>query len=284
MLTLGNPIIGPLHPFGWVRPAGNTDMVVTQTAAQHAARIDPATGLHRPMALDIGDGNPDLDAILAPHAAVVAQALTVGSANLATDFIDEGTKWRIVLAHNTLPHPVVVGQSVVEGQQVGRMGSTSSPDMPVALHLHIQLGWWNGTAYVWVDPWLYLRQNQEQDMVPIPPGKFAPLTNKQSKVVLAGGATLRADRFNNAKALQLYAAGTAFTPLAQADDGDPSPNSTRWYGGMAGTTAGVVFGWLQEAALAPLVDVGPPADCSKEVKAATDPLNLKIANAQKALA
>lgn len=134
-------------------------MRVTKTAAQHVASGGPP-------ALDIGDGDIDRDEILAPRSALVAQALTTGSANLSLDFFDEGKKWRIVLAHDTLPHPVEVGAMVAEGQVVGRMGNTSSPTMPVPIHLHIQLGWWNGSAWVWVDPWIYLRQNQENDPMP----------------------------------------------------------------------------------------------------------------------
>ena len=165
MVAIGNPIRGPLHDNNWVRPPGNTDMRVTKTAAQHLTSGPPA--------LDIGDRQADLDDILCPHAGTVAQALTVGSANLSIDFDSGGKKWRIVLAHNTLPHPVTAGQIVTEGQVVGRMGRTGVS----ATHLHIQLGWWNGSAWVWVDPWIYLRQNgaveEETGMDP----SFSPKPN-----------------------------------------------------------------------------------------------------------
>jgi hypothetical protein len=265
MVALGNPIIGILRPNDWVRPAGNTDMRVTQTAAQHIARGGPP-------ALDIGDAAADLDPILAPHDGVVAQAFTVGSANLSIDFNSGGQKWRIVLAHNTLPHPVSLGQAVKEGQQVGRMGNTSSPTMPVSIHLHIQLGHLVGSSWVWVDPWVYLRQNgalEDDQMVPIPPGKFVELANKKTSTI--SNANFRAERLLTAAILKLYPLGTAFVPLMQADDGSPAGGATptRWFGGFGLDDRGfAIYGWFHSSVLGPLVDTTPGHTDAELIEAA----------------
>lgn len=250
MVAIGNPIRGVLHDNRWVRPPGNTDMRVTKTAAQHL--------LTGPAALDIGDGAPDLDDILAPHAGVVAEALRVGSANLSIDFLADGKKWRIVLAHNTLPHPVSLGQQVAEGQVVGRMGMTGA----TAIHLHMQLGYWNGTAWTWVDPWLYLKQNgatEGDDMIPIPASAYTQIVNKRT--TLASNGNFRSERKDGA-VLKLYPAGTAFYPIASASDGDKPAGSTSstWFYGLLydDQPAGFIGGWFHSSLIGPLVDAVPP--------------------------
>lgn len=241
MTAIGNPIVGVLHPYEWKRPAGNTEMKVTQTAAQHESPLVHVAG---PPALDIGDGDPDLDAILAPHDAVVAQALTVGSANLSLDYTGGGKRWRIVLAHNTLPHPVAVGQAVREGQQVGRMGMTGA----TAIHLHIQLGWWDGTKWVWVDPWPYLRQNgaTEENSDMLQGTNPRPVDNK--RVFTSTGADdlrFRSSPFvRTDNVLAMLPSGTELHPDFVVDGtkvgaaADP-----RWYGAWAKTAAGIEFGY-----------------------------------------
>lgn len=251
MVAIGNPIRGPLHEYGWKRPAGNTEMVVTQTAAQHMSSAVHVAG---PPALDIGDGNPDLDEILCPHAGVVSQAFSVGSANLSIDWIArDGKKWRVVLAHNTLPHPVVVGQALVEGQVVGRMGMTGA----TAIHLHIQLGWWNGTAWVWVDPWPYLRQNgatEEDEMLPIPGANYKRIANKKASLKLGGN--FRDERKGGA-VLDSFPAGTVIYPVAYANDGDvPSGSQSGewWACFLYVKDRGVMLGWFHSSVVGPLED------------------------------
>jgi hypothetical protein len=281
----GLPIRGPLHPKGWVRPAGNTDMVITQTAADHIARGGPP-------ALDIGDGAPDLDEILAPHASSVGQALTIGSANLSLDFIDEdGRKCRIVLAHNTLPHPVAQNQQVALGQVVGRMGNTSSPTMPVSIHLHIQIGYWNGTSYTWVDPEPLLNQNSGGDMIPIPGANYKRLANKKTSLITLGN--FRSERKSGA-ILKKFPSGTVIYPVAYANDGDvpTGSQSGEWFYCLLydDSPAGFIGGWFHSSLVGPLVDdvTGgggfTQAQLDAAVKAAADPLNARIAGIKQKVA
>jgi hypothetical protein len=246
---LSLPVVGPLRPVDWVRPPGNTDMRVTQDAASHASRINPATGLHRPMALDIGDGASDLDALTAPHDCVVAEARTDGSANLALDFVYDGVRWRIVLAHDTLPHPVKVGQVLFEGDAVGRMGNTSSPSMPVALHLHIQVGYWDGVKWVWVDPWPLFAQNQPigGDMIQ---GKIlGPQLVNQVVTVEAKDTNFRAAPATGATPkLAQFPAGYLFYPDYLVEgQAVPAGGSKRWFAGFGDTAKGVELGYLHES-------------------------------------
>lgn len=283
--SLGNPVLGVLHPLDWPRPAGNTDMKVTQDAASHAAQIDPVTGKHRPMALDIGDGDPDRDTLIAAHDCKVVGLSTVGSANLTLEFTHEGVRWRLIYAHDTLPHPVVYGQVLRKGDVVGRMGNTSSPTMPVAIHLHWQIGYWNGLVWVWVDPWPLLAQNQGADMIPIPTAAFTRLNNKKTTTIHA--ANFWAERVTSAPILRTFPIGTVFYPMWSANDGTAAGGATPtlwFYGPMYDDSpAGYIGGWIHSSNLGPLVDATPPPapiDCGPQVIAAVAaavlPLNEQI--------
>jgi murein DD-endopeptidase MepM/ murein hydrolase activator NlpD len=274
MVAIGNPIIGPLHPKGWVRPAGNTDMVVTQTAAEHmrAYTGHPAG----PPALDIGDGAPDLDSILAPHAGTVSQALTVGSANLSIDFTSGGKRWRIVLAHDTLPHLVAVGQSVSEGQVVDRMGMTGA----TAIHLHIQLGWWNGTAWVWVDPWLYLRQNgatEEEDVDVLKGINPVRIVNRKTNVI-GDNTRFRPSPGTADPPLTEYPAGTLFYPdyLVQ---GGLANGSRGWYAGWGTTPKGAEFGYMSDTVVNPLSPIEQSGHSDDELSTAAHAAAVDVSGA-----
>lgn len=244
MVAIGNPIIGILHPYEWQRPAGNTDFKVTQTAARHAAR--PGTP-PPPMALDIGDGDPDLDPILAPHDAVVSQAFTVGSANLSLDFDSGGKKWRIVLAHSTLPHPVSVGQAVKEGQQVGRMGATGA----TAIHLHIQLGYLAGSTWTWVDPWIYLRQNGATEGEMLQGANPVAVHNKLGKV-LGDNTRFRSSPFVKPdNILAEFDVGAEFAPHFIVD-GTSALGTNRWYGAWGNVGTSKQFGYVNVNTLSSL--------------------------------
>lgn len=244
MVAIGNPIRGYLHPNTWVRPAGNTDMKVTKTAAQHLT-----TG---PAALDIGDGAPDLDDILAPRDSVVAQALTVGSANLSLDFTAEGKQWRIVLAHNTLPHPVALNQRVTEGQVIGRMGATGA----TAIHLHIQLGYLVGTAYVWVDPWPYLRQNGAVDEEVTDMLKGAnpvPVFNRKASVK-GDNTRFRAGPSTAEPILAEFDVPTEVAPAYIVEGGAVGGN-VKWYAAFGNTAKGKELGYLHVSTVSELVPI-----------------------------
>lgn len=252
-----NPILGVLHPVTWNRPAGNTDMKITQDAASHAAQIDPISGRHRPKALDIGDGAADLDTLVAAHACVVAEARTDGSANLALEFMLRGVLWRMIYAHDTLPHPVKVGQVLAEGDVVGRMGKTSSPSMPVAIHLHWQVGYWDGTQWIWVDPEPLLKQNgaiEDNDMIPISGANYKRLGNKKSTLKFNGNFR---DERKSGEVLQLFPAGTVIYPTVYANDGDvpTGSQSGEWFACVLYVkNRGNIFGWFHSSLVNPLED------------------------------
>lgn len=219
----GLPIRGPLHPNDWVRPPGNSDFRVTQDALQHTlASPGHPSG---PMALDIGDGNPDADDLIAVHAGTVAQALTFGSANLSIEWSEGSVKWRAVYAHNLLPHPVKVGQSVSLGQLVGRVGKTGAS----AAHLHIQIGYLSGSTWVWQDPWPLI---QGDDMDP----SFTPTPNRT--VMVNAGARHRLAPTLDPATIAIASdpggplgAGAPGAPLALMGTviGAPANGSTLWY-------------------------------------------------------
>jgi len=140
-----NPLTGVIHPKSWVRPAGNTEWKVTSDAYDHTHRATPG-----PPALDISDGDPDSDSIMAMAAGVILETrLSDGVVRLR-----EASGWVHVYAHCLLPHIVRVGQAVTAGQIIGRVSNTH-PSGTLAPHLHLQLG----LAEKWEDPWPLLAQN-----------------------------------------------------------------------------------------------------------------------------
>jgi Peptidase family M23 len=229
-----NPVEGVIHPNDWARPAGNTDFRVTQTAVQHVAAGGPP-------AIDLGDGNIDADAIGAIIGGVVRIASRAGSANLETDHTDaSGQKWRIVYAHNALPHPVAVGAAIVTGQVIGHVGSTGAS----AAHLHLQIGKVhptgftgptvevkNGLTIEWLDPWPLLAQNRpgETEMTIIPAAGFAALVNKAT-AIRAGTNYRSAPVLGAASLLGTTTAQVEWKPFASCS-GDEANGSTTWYVG-----------------------------------------------------
>ena len=270
-MGFGNPCVGYLHPLNWARPADNTDMKVTQDAAGHMSSYTghPAG----PPALDIGDGDPDHDAVLSCSDGVVSKASTVGSANLEIDYTDSaGQKWRFVYAHNVLPHPVVYGQRIAMGQVIGKQGMTGAN----AIHLHLQIGKWNGTSYVWLDPWLYLEQNL--NMKPIATAAFKHLQNK--KASLKVDTRFRSDRFTDSPVLRVFPAGTELFPVCSATDGTSVDGNPLWFGAFLydDSPAGFAFGWFHSSGVGALSDV-VVADCTQQIAAAVAPINAALAGA-----
>jgi hypothetical protein len=108
------------------------------------------------MALDFGDANVDQDPIFAPRNANISKRSVIGSANLEFDFWFEGIKWRMVFAHDALPHLVgPTGQFISRGTVIDKVNSTGAN----ASHLHFQYGYF-ANYWHWVDPWPYFEQNR----------------------------------------------------------------------------------------------------------------------------
>jgi murein DD-endopeptidase MepM/ murein hydrolase activator NlpD len=196
---------------------------VTKSAVQHIASGGPP-------AIDLGDGDPDADAILACTGGRVVVASKVGSANLEIDYTDPfGRRVRVVYAHNLLPHPVTVGQTVVFGQQIGRVGSTGAS----AAHLHLQIGEItppNGVI-VWLDPWPLLAQNrpEETDVTFIPNAGYVAIGNRAT-AIRAGSYVRSGPTTQEANKLTFVGTQTEWQPAAQCN-GELVNGSAIWYAG-----------------------------------------------------
>lgn len=277
--VLGSPLPGFIHPKGWARPAGNLEFVVTSTLADHLAS-------GRAAGTDFGNtqcGAPV--ALMLPgtcyqkYIQPLHNPPQIGDGALIARFkhADGGNTG---YAHLASFGSIAIGGVYPQGHIVGSLGKSGAS----ACHLHAH---YQDAAGVHHEVYDLLAQNQEADMVPIPPGKFVMLANKKTSVITTGNANFRAERLTSAPILKPYPPGTAFTPLMQADDGTAAGGATptRWFGGFGINDAGfAIFGWFHSSVLGPLVDTAPPADCSAQVTAAVAPLNVKIANAQAALA
>jgi len=269
-MLLGPPVRGHIYGHGEVPPLGAFWVSATfgQVDADH---LTPHQGI------DIGNKTCGFD-ILAMEDGVWKEAFqdAGNGAFVARYELVKDTSIRLGIAHMPDLSGIQLGQGFKKGDLISHCGSSGAS----SCHLHQGAAKLVNGVWVEFDWWPLLDQTGE-DMTPIPPTKFASVVNKITKVILDGGATLRADRFNSAKALKLYPKGTAFTPLCIADDGDPSPVSKRWYGGLGGTDAGVMFGFLQEGALAPLTDATPPADTTAAYNAGVDAASKQALSAKK---
>lgn len=238
------PACSPIRHYGWapvidaprfgnpvaqtfIRPPGSPFLAgsfrVTKSAAQHIASDGPP-------AIDLGDGDPDADAIFACAGGRVVVASKVGSANLEIDYTDPfGRRVRVVYAHNTLPHPVSVGQIVVFGQVIGHVGSTGAS----AAHLHLQIGEItppNGVI-VWLDPWPLLAQNrpEETDVTFIPNAGYAAIGNRAT-AIRAGSYVRSGPTTQEDNRLTFVGTQTEWQPAAQCN-GELVNGSAVWYAG-----------------------------------------------------
>jgi hypothetical protein len=235
----GNPVQGIILPFGapWHPGAG---FIVTQNAVQHAAKIDPITGLHEPPAIDIGNGKLG-DPVIACIGGTVAVLSVVGSANLIIETVVGGQRWRVVYAHDALPHPVKMAQAITPAQEVGHVGSTGA----TAGHLHLQIGYWDGSKWVWLDPWPLLAQNRpgETDMTIIPDAGFAAIVNRVTSI-RAGTNYRSAPRIAADTLLGVTAAQVdGWAPFASCS-GDAFNGVAVWYAGVLavpGTGRTIIF-------------------------------------------
>jgi murein DD-endopeptidase MepM/ murein hydrolase activator NlpD len=278
MVAFSNPVVGTIYAKGAAHPAGT--FVVTATFADHVAS-------GRAPGIDIGNGA--CGALVFTMGAGVISLVKLGTVGATTSDkasivrVKHPNGWESGVAHLKVATGLAVGQAVGDGAVLGTCDKIGAS----ACHVHFGVKDPNGIE---VDAWPYLRQNgaTEDEMVPIPPGKFVQLANKVTKVTGAYGANFRAERLTTAPVLKLYPVGTVFTPLMQADDGTSAGGATptRWFGGFGLRDDGfAIFGWMHSSVVAVPSDIPAPApDCTAAVKAATDPLNARIANAQKALA
>ena len=84
--------------------------------------------------------------LIAPHGGVVkAKAFQAGGAGNYLVIDGEGIKQDYVFMHLAAPAPVTVGQALVTGQKIGKVGTTGSSS---GCHLHFEIwvgkGWYSG--------------------------------------------------------------------------------------------------------------------------------------------
>jgi hypothetical protein len=260
MVAFGNPV-----PQAVIRPMGSPLIVgsfrVVCDFACHMARSNPIPGI------DIGDGTCGKP-VLAMKAGKVSYIRpgTVGATTsdkasivrIEHGVLSDGADYESGYGHLAIRAGLTVDQVVPEGYQLGtvdKIGATTC-------HLHGGMKR-NGVEIDW---WPLLRQNgatEDDQMIPIPPGKFLELVNKQTSVIV-DKANLRAERLlppdPRGTVLAAYPKGTVFHPNLQADDGSPAGGATptRWYYGPALDSRGYqIVGWMHSSVVGPLTDIVP---------------------------
>ena len=242
------PVAEPLHGPDWVRPAGNHDFRVTQDWDD----VDPTYPTVQHRALDLGDGDPDLDAIVAPAAGVVlaegflrepwSQSSTLfGTGNYGGVMVvikqDDG--YTSALAHMT-DTIVNAGQRVLRGQVLGRIGDTGAAK---GRGSHVHWDVYAGVPRTWAereamkrDPWLLLDQNAGLPDTSTNPG--APDMRYSGAEVafsddfpvyrLTDNANFRADATTASASLTVFPAGTAVAAFPFTVKGQPLSTGDRW--------------------------------------------------------
>ena len=267
---LGNPVPGPIRPFGTAGSGFGVVAVFGAVDAFHPA--NNPDGTHGHQGIDIGNGTCGFP-ILAVEDGTIDEILTApNGARIVRYQLTKYPGYQAALAHMDT-FEVNLGQKVMRSQIIGHAGRSGTS----ACHLHGGMRL-NGKEIDW---WPLLDQNSEGDMTPIPAGKFTLLTNKRT-VVTAPIANFRAERVTEpdprSTVLMKYPKDTVVTPLVQADDGTAAGGATptRWYGAFGVNDAGfAIFGWFHSSVVAGLTDVA--TDCTPEIAKAISDLKAKIA-------
>lgn len=242
------PVAEPLHGPEWVRPAGNRDFRVTQDWDD----VDPTYPTVQHRALDLGDGDPDLDALVAPAAGVVlaegylkepwSQSSTLfGTGNYGGIMVvikqDDG--YTSALAHMT-DTIVNAGQRVLRGQVLGRIGDTGAAK---GRGSHVHWDVYRGVPKTWaereamkVDPWPLLEQNAGLPDTSTNPG--APDMRYSGAEVafsddfpvhrLNANANFRAEATTASASLKIFPAGTAVGAFPFTVKGQALSMGDRW--------------------------------------------------------
>ena len=298
------PVPEPLHGPTWVRPAGNLDYRVTQ--GFDSINPDYPGVLHR--ALDLGNtrlGGP----ITAPAPGrVIAEgwlrepwsesSTRFGTGNFGGICValDHGNGWYSLLAH--LSQTIVnAGQPILDGQLLGYLGDTGSAKG--AGHLHWDLYYGRPTtamtyaqrAALKVDPWPLLRQNyRAPDTGTATPAEDAMrFSGSELHIVdgtpsfrLTANSHFRADHSTASASLAIFPAGTTVR-AAWSVDGQAVNGNDDWLLAAMYVGSAFVTGYFHSSVVERVIEPLPVVDCTEAVKAATAPLNERIARARAAL-
>jgi hypothetical protein len=265
-MPLHAPVPGPIHPEGWVRPAGNLDFVETSTLAQHIASgralgCDFAnTSMGAPvLAMDAGT----IYAKYVQDAGIIGQADQMGDGALIIR-IRHADGSNTGYAHlGSFAPGTAIGATVARGQQIGTVGNSGAP---LGAHLHCH---YEDTTGVQHEVLALLDQN-EADMTITNDRYSAP------RSWAAKGGALTGYAYSVAAKTVTLAAGSS----AQADaEVSLSPPRAGWLPGpYQSVSSGSLAGYLVPNSQVTLSPLPAPAlaDCSGAVKTATDPLNVQI--------
>lgn len=236
----GNPVAGIIKPFG--SPPDGTFRVTAPFGSIDPFHPTPHDGV------DIGNGKCG-EPLLAMTTGKVSLAGTVpGSTALIIRIIsDDHPDFEPAVAHCATIE-VKVGQHVTRGQRIGTLGATGT----TACHCHIGLK--QKIAGVWksIDPWPYLDQNEEDDVLQ---GTGATLVANRQGVVKGDNTRFRSSPFIQAdNIIAQFNAGAIIRPDFIVIGGlvglDP-----HWYAGFMTTPKGQEFGYFHVSVIAPLVPI-----------------------------
>jgi hypothetical protein len=268
-----NPVVGPIHDESWVRPATSLEFKVTSTFAQHVAS-------GRGPGIDVANGHCG-GPILAMADGVVSMA-TVDSIGVSIVRVrhPQWPGYESGYCHMPLPFEVAVGQVVKASQRIATVGAKGAS----ACHLH------GGCKYngVEVDWWPFLIQNQEAYMPSYKPagpfiGTFkigvghalistADTTKHYAYLKWPGGV----DVLNVVAVVDLKT--PAGLPIDIEGKSPPLNHRDQVYLVDLPGFGVSAFALRQDGVFSPTVGGFTQDQLNAAVKAASDPLNLKIAN------
>lgn len=209
------PVPGYLHPYGWQRPAGNLEFVVTRGCKEHLA-----TGVG--CALDIGNARTGAPVFAVDSGKVTSRYVQntpgqVGHGALIMR-VTHANGWSSGYAH-LQSFSVALNAIVGKGQQIGVLGATGYGISGPHLHTDVKL---NGVAR---DLWPLLDQNLGGDDVD---ASFIPIPNRT--VTVNKGGRHRLDTTLTGQVVYVQPDTSPLgVPLAGSVEGQAANGSTLWY-------------------------------------------------------
>jgi murein DD-endopeptidase MepM/ murein hydrolase activator NlpD len=227
-ISFGNPVAGR------IRPPGSPFVVGIFRVTAKFGQIDndhptPHQGV------DIGDGKPGGEPILAMADGTVSLAGLLGTAKVVRirhPQFGEIEKIESGYAH-LATIDVKLKQKVTRGQRIGTLGKTGA----TAFHLHLGVKR-KGTE---IDGWPLLEQNQEGEMLK---GTNPVRVDNRRGLVLLDHTRFRSSPFiEAANVIREFRKDTVIAPDFIVDGG-PANGSVKWYGVWGDTPNGKQFGYM----------------------------------------
>jgi hypothetical protein len=259
-IAFRSPVVRPLHPSEWIRPAGSLDFRVTQQFNDpdfYWSRIDPARAALGHRATDIGQGRCG-GALVAMAPGTVrrvkdnASQISPGATDALGIVVDHG--YGITTEYWHLDAWVAAdGARVGAGTQIGIVGDTGLGSI---CHCHIE-GKRNGLKFD-IEPHMFgkpLEVGGEEDDVKIRGAWRGHVTNRRA--VLTSPSNFREGPSKADAILTTYPAGIGFLPTVEVGGlvVGGAPDAQVWYGGwLYEDTVGWQFGYLHSSVLTRTAD------------------------------